>query len=91
MEVDNKKPFIPRDKPKSWVIAILSILIGLLIAAPILFVGHKFGITFLKLIGHILFIFSWATGMVSMIIFFIGNLQGKYETVEERVWKDQVW
>ncbi|MDD2272056.1 MAG: hypothetical protein PHP95_02780, partial [Desulfuromonadaceae bacterium] len=36
MKIDeNMKPFIPRDKPKSWIIGILAGLTGLLIAGNI--------------------------------------------------------
>ncbi len=92
MNQDNtKKPFIPKDKPKSWVMLIMAILVALLIAAPILVVSAIFDVAFLYAIGRLIFVGAWAIGAVMVCIFLFGVITGKYGDVREAPWSEQVW
>jgi hypothetical protein len=87
----NKKTFIPRDKPKSWIIAILSGLGGLFIAGPLIFLGYFLEWEFLKYLGMVLFAGFWLDFMLMGLLFMVGSLQGKYKNMSEKDWQDQVW
>jgi hypothetical protein len=86
-----KKPFIPRNKPKSWVIFNLAGLCALLIVAPMMFASVYLKWKFLQFIGMALFICCWATGVAMWFVFFFGMITGKYKAIEERDWHDQLW
>ncbi len=88
---DDKKPFIPRDKPKSWVVLLIAILIGLLIGGPILFVSAIYDLLFLRAIGMIIFVGAWTTGVVMACVFVFGILRGKYGDIRDLPWSEQVW
>ena len=91
MKKGNKKPFIPKDKPKSWILGIISALIALLIIGPILFIGAYLGNEFIKGIGYLLFISCWLVFTVTWLIFIVGLISGKYKNIEEKKWADQLW
>jgi len=48
---NSTKPFLPRDKPKSWIVFIICGLAGLLIAGPLMFSGIMFEIEALEFLG----------------------------------------
>jgi hypothetical protein len=83
--------FVPRNKPKSWVLGILSGLIGLLAASPIMFIGAYFEFKFIKSFGMGLFFICWFTFAFSWLIFVIGLLGGKYRNIQEQEWGKQLW
>jgi hypothetical protein len=87
----SKRPFIPRDKPKSWVIGILAGLCGFFIASPIVLVGHFLAIEILKSFGTILFFTFIIIMMVMLMIFFVDMVSGHHRNIKNRDWKDQVW
>jgi hypothetical protein len=87
----SRKPFIPRDKPKSWVILLIAILVTLLLGAPILFVSAIFDLAFLNAIGRIIFLGAWATGATAGCIFVFGVITGKYGDIQELPWSEQGW
>ena len=91
MPNDDKKPFIPSDKPKSWVVLLIAILVGLLIGGPILFVSVIYDLSFLRAIGMIIFVGAWTTGVVMACVFVLGVLRGKYGDIRDRPWSEQVW
>lgn len=92
MKIDeNMKPFIPRDKPKSWIIGILAGLTGLLIAGTLLFVGYFFRLQLLQYLGRTLFVVSWITFALMWLLFIAQSLRGKYKKMSEKEWRDQVW
>ena len=91
MKKENNKPFIPKDKPKSWVILILFGLCGLLIAGPIMFLGAYFKIAFIKEIGSFLFTLCWISAVASWFVFIVGMLTGKYRNIKEQEWNKQLW
>ena len=88
---NNKKPFIPRDKPKSWIIGILVGLFGLLIAGPSLFVGYYFKWQFLQFFGKTLFVGCWLVFALMWLLFMVKILRGKYKKMSEKDLQDQVW
>jgi hypothetical protein len=86
-----KKPFIPRDKPKSFILAIIAGLTGLLVAGPLMFAEYFWGLKMLAYIGKLLFVFSWTVGMVMGIVFASGLITGRYRNIEEKDWTHQIW
>jgi len=91
MEEAVKKPFIPRDKPKSWVVFIISVLIAVLVAGPIAIAGIKLELSILESIGYLLFIGSWLVGIVSWFVFSGNTAKGKYKNMRAEKWADQKW
>ena len=89
--IKQKKPFFPKDKPKSWILYITSCLLGLLVGGPIAFAGGYFGIKSIKIIGTIIFVSCWSTMFITFFVFVFGKASGKYKKMEERSWKEQVW
>jgi len=83
--------FIPRDKPKSWCLGIISAFVGLLIAGPIMFAGAYFKIGEVKVIGTYIFVFCVAFFFLMWLIFIVRLASGKYKIIEDRDWKDQIW
>jgi hypothetical protein len=86
-----KKPFIPRNKPKSFIIAILAGLTCFFGAAPIIFAGHFLELSLIKTFGMILFFLCVVTFFIMWFIGMVQMIRGKYRKMEERYWKDQVW
>jgi len=92
MKIDkNKKTFIPRNKPKSWIIGILAGLFGLLVAGPSLFVGYFFRWQLLQYLGKALFVGCWVTFALMWLLFMTRSLRGKYKKMSEKEWQNQVW
>jgi hypothetical protein len=87
----NKKPFFPKDKPKSWVIGISSGLIGLLVAGPTMFLGIYIDVNLIKVLGTIMFVLCWAAFAITWVVYALGLLSGKYRDLQEKEWSEQVW
>jgi len=87
----NKKSFFPKDKPKSWVIAVSSALMGLLVAGPIMFLGIYTEVKLVKTIGTIMFVLCWAVFAITSCVCAAGMLTGKYRNLQEKEWKEQLW
>jgi hypothetical protein len=84
------KPFIPRDKPKSWVIAVLSVLIGL--GGGLMgFSGAAMKIMPLYYLGTSIFLICWIVGFPSILFFIFRNFSGCYKKLEVKNWKEQMW
>ena len=86
-----RKSFIPRDKPKSWCVGIISALVGLLIAGPIMFAGAYLKIGLAKTFGTYIFVICVAIFFMMWLLFMSGLVTGRYKIVEEKDWKEQVW
>ena len=84
------KPFIPRDKPKSWVVFVLSGLIGLAFGLCA-FASASQGWLTAKTIFSVGFILCWAIGAAAVITCAHGMLTGRYGNIQDRPWEDQVW
>lgn len=85
-----KKPFFPRDKPKSFVLAILFVLIGL-VCGLLAFAGAALNVAFLRSLGTTLFLGCWLVAFPSLVLFNIKNFAGRYRGLDEKDWKDQEW
>ena len=85
------QPFIPRDKPKSWVLFICAGLIALLFFAPIIGLGILFEANWLRLLGMFGFFVCWCVGAVAGAVLAVGNFSGRYRDLRAKDWKDQVW
>ena len=84
-------PFIPRGKPKSWVLFILFLLIALLIAGPAMFLGGYLNINVIQWLGTTMFVVCWIISFTSWLVFFGGMLSGKYRDIKEQEWNKQAW
>jgi hypothetical protein len=83
------QPFIPRDKPKSFVIFVSAGLVALLVCGPIAFLGAYFEFEPLRYLGFI-GAFSCAAAMfVSWPVFMFGLLTGKYRELPQREWTER--
>ena len=87
--MDNK-PFIPRDKPKSWVVFVLSALLGLAFGLCA-FAAASYGWPTAKAICIAGFAACWAAGALAGITCGIGMATGRYGNLQEKPWRDQVW
>jgi len=85
------KPFIPKDKPKSFVTGILSCLVGLFVAAPILIAGKYYENNLIENLGQFMFMSCWVFFAASWLIFIFGLNNGKYKNLEEKEWSEQLW
>ncbi|MHB1015642.1 MAG: hypothetical protein ACYC2W_10245 [Desulfurivibrionaceae bacterium] len=84
------RPFIPRDKPKFWVVGILAGLAGL--GFGLLAIGAVwFGFPLMKSLFIVGFFACWATCAVSWFGFVLGMFVGRYRGLEEKPWREQVW
>ena len=87
----SSKRFIPKNKPKSWVVFIISILVALLVAVPIVFAGAYFHIESFEHIGNTLLILCILLFIPSWLVFPAGALKGKYRNLVARDWGEQLW
>jgi hypothetical protein len=85
------EPFIPRDKPKAWVIFICAGLIAVLGFGPLMFIGEWLQIGVLEWIGTTGFLLCWATAAAMSVILIPNTFAGKYRNLQPRPWKEQVW
>ncbi len=86
-----KRPFIPRDKPKSWIVFIIAALVALFFGGPILFISTIYDLSFALKLGIIIFASACTVGIVMWCVFAVGMLRGKYGSLDERPWSEQVW
>ena len=84
------RPFIPRDKPRWWVIFILACLVGLGVGL-LAFTAAWFGLTWVSRQLVPISLACWATAAVSWFGFMFGMVTGRYRNLEDRPWKEQVW
>ena len=86
-----RKPFLPRDKPRSWVLFILCCLTGLLVAGPLLLIGSVFEIRAIESFGRTLFWCCLITAALMWAVFMFRSAAGRYDRIVARDWKDQIW
>ncbi len=84
------KPFIPKDKPKSWVIFILAGLIGLAVGL-VGFAAAWAGISWLKGAAIFIFVLCWLVSAATWLVFIFGLLTGRYKNIQPREWGEQLW
>lgn len=88
---DSKKPFLPRNKPRSWVILTICALVAVLIAGPVALLGGAFEVGFFVTAGKFLFWTCWLIGVAMGAVFLSGLLTGRYKNISDRDWQDQIW
>jgi len=86
----SKRPFIPPDKPRSWVIMIISNLMGLA-AGALGFIASWLDVPLLLEVSRFLLIACVVIGLLAGVVFVTGALTGRYKGLEARAWQDQVW
>jgi len=86
-----EESFIPKDKPKSWVIFNVSGLIGLLVAVPIFVLGACLESEIVENIGTRLLLLCLIVGIPAWLIFAAGMVSGKYRSIKTRKWRQQIW
>lgn len=79
--------FIPRDRPKSWVLMISSGLIGLLVFAPLTLLADRW----FQWIGLAGCVVCWGISAVMWIVYRVGTGSGRYASLQPRPWNEQVW
>lgn len=91
MMTGDRKPFFPRDKPKSWVLFISSVLIGILVLTPSILIAHFVGLNVVVEIIKFVLLAMGGFGFVMGIVFNYKLLRGKYRNLSSRPWSDQEW
>ena len=85
-----KKTFIPRDKPKSWVVFVLSALLGLAFGLCA-FAAALNGWLIAKAIFTTGFAACWVVAALAGVTCGIGMATGRYASLQEKPWRDQLW
>jgi len=86
----DKRAFIPKDKPKSWVIFVLATLIGLgvgLIGALLMWGGFPT----LAYAAMALFVACWLVAASAWVVFAVGSVSGAYKNLSPKPWSEQKW
>jgi len=86
----DQKPFIPRDKPKSWVVLTLACLSGLGIGL-LMFVAYELELRPLGELMRFLFLCCWGVGMLSGTMFLVNLVRGRYRNLRALPWGEQQW
>ena len=86
----SQETFFPTDKPRSWVIAVSSGLIGLLFGS-LTFVGYFIGSHFLFNASRFLFAICGLVVLLMMLIFLVNSASGKYREMRSSKWRDRPW
>lgn len=85
-----KRPFIPRNKPRFWVVFVLACLTGMGIGL-IGFGAAWLELELLQKVAMALFMVCWGIAAVSWFGFIVGLLSVRYRGLQEKSWKEQVW
>jgi hypothetical protein len=84
------QPFIPTNKPRSWVIFNCACLLG--IAFGLLgFVFTWVGLNVVAFLPISLFAISWLVAAIFWLVFMSGLLSGRYTKLQHKKWSEQVW
>lgn len=82
--------FIPKDKPRFWVVFVLAGLLGLLFGL-VAFAAEWANLGWAAGPCKAAFFVAWLVAAFSGVGFAAGLLSGKYKSLSERPWKEQVW
>jgi hypothetical protein len=85
-----KRPFIPRDKPKSFVVFTLAGFTGLA-AGLLAFALGWAGFDIAFAIARALFVVCWFVGALFLLVFFVQTILGVYKDLEPKPWREQKW
>jgi hypothetical protein len=81
----------PHDKPKSLVVFIAGLAIGLLVFLPLAVVGLTLEKITMFLTGSAGVAVSWLLAGFMGFLFAYGLRAGRYKDMHERPWRQQVW
>jgi hypothetical protein len=88
--MSDRKPFIPRDKPKSWVLLTLTCLSGLGVGV-LMFVAYWLELPRVAELLRIVFICCWVVGAICAAGFLVNLVRGKYHNLRSLPWAEQQW
>jgi len=88
--LSESKPFIPLNKPRSWVIFICACLLG--IAFGLLgFFFTSLGLKVVAVVPLSLYVLCWVISFISWLVFISGFISGRYINIQHKKWSEQVW
>ena len=85
-----RRPFLPENKPRSWVIGVSAGLLGLFFGL-LAFAAAWFELQTLKSLLLVLFAACWVVFAASWLVFAAKLASGRYASVQSRPWREQVW
>ena len=88
--MSQKRPFIPTDKPRFWVLFTLACLLGMGFGL-IGFGAAWFELRWLALPMMFLFACCWLVAAASWLGYAFGCITGRYRNLTSRPWSEQVW
>ena len=88
--MSEKRPFIPNDKPRFWVLFVLAGLSGMAVGL-VGFGAAWFELRWLALPMMFLFVCCWLVAAISWFGYVFGFLTGRYRNLSSRPWAEQVW
>jgi hypothetical protein len=90
MTATAKQPFIPRDKPKSFVIFTVAALAGLGVGL-LAFAFAWFGFNAAYVFATALFVVCWVVGALFLLLFAVQSVAGEYKDLQPKPWREQKW
>jgi len=84
------RPFISRNAPRSFVVAVLGGLCGLG-AGGITFFGRYLGSALLFEGGRVTFFLCAVVALPMIAVFLVKTWSGQYEHIAEKPWNEQMW
>ena len=88
--MQDRKPFFPSDKPRSWIIGISAAILGLLFGS-LGFLGYYTGLVVLFDLGRFGVAVCAITGFLMGVIVTGKNMLGMYKNFRPSSWKDRPW
>jgi membrane protein implicated in regulation of membrane protease activity len=88
--LSESKPFIPLNKPRSWVVFVCACLLGIAFGL-IGFIFTWLGLKVLVVVPLSLFALSWVISCISWLVFISGLISGRYINIQHKQWSEQVW
>ena len=82
---------IPRKAPKSFVVATIACMGGVLFAGPLMLVSFYVGLKAIFLLGQLIFALCCGFGVACGFFFIFGLMTGRYRNIQERSWREQIW
>jgi hypothetical protein len=82
---------IPGAKPKSLIVFLAGLLIGLLVFLPMVFVGISLEKIGMFLTGTAGIAVTWLTAAFMGFLFAAGLYAGRYRQMRSLPWREQVW
>ena len=82
---------LPDDKPKSWVVFLDGLLLGLLVFVPLVVVALHYEMIPLFLFAALGLAIVWLTAAFLGQRFAASLAAGRYRDLQPLPWRDQVW